>query len=110
MKSLHVVTILGCVCGGFVLIGTFPTATGAPRECAGAALAVSLAVIPYCFVRSIELWAERSAPEAELRKLNEILTTHTRLLAALANVAVEPKETTAASQTLLPRLEIHNEH
>jgi hypothetical protein len=78
MKALHIITILGCICGSFVLVGTFLTATGALQEGAGAALAVALAVIPCCFVRSVELWAEPSASEAELRKLNETLATHTR--------------------------------
>jgi hypothetical protein len=92
MKSLHIITILGCVCRGFILVGTFLTATGAPQQGAGAALAVALAVIPYCFVRAVESWAEPSASEAELRKLNETLATHTRLLAQLANASIEGRK------------------
>ena len=88
MKSIHLLTILGCIVGAFILTDVMLTATGAPQQGAGAALAVAFAVIPYCFVRAVELWV---APvEAELRKVNELLATHTKLLATLANAASVP--------------------
>jgi hypothetical protein len=100
MKALHILTILGCLCGGFTLLNTFMTANGAPQEGAGAAIAAAFAVIPYCFVRAIELWA---APgETQLRKLNETLTTHTRLLAQLANASIEERQEDKAIIAKLP--------
>jgi hypothetical protein len=87
MKVLNILTILGCVAGAFTFIGVFITATSAPQEGAGAAMAVAFAVIPYCFVRAVNLWDASS--EKELRKINELLATHTRLLATLANAAIE---------------------
>jgi hypothetical protein len=85
LKPTYVLVILGCVVGTLILIDTFITADSAPKQGAGAALAVAFAVIPYCFVRAIDLWD--AAGEKELRKLNEMLATHTRLLATLANAA-----------------------
>jgi len=46
------VTIIGGVLGGGVLFATFTSANDAPQEAAGAALAVALVVVPYCFARA----------------------------------------------------------
>jgi len=100
MKALHILTIIGCLCGGFTLVNTFITANGAPQEGAGAAIAVAFVVIPYCFVRAIELWA--APEEAQLRKLNETLTIHTRLLAQLANASIEERQEDNNSIAKLP--------
>lgn len=82
MKALHLLTIIGCVVAAFPMAGILMV-NGAPQEGALAAVAVACAVIPYCFVRAIELWAAPS--EKELRKPNETLAVHTRLLAEIAN-------------------------
>ena len=42
-------TMIGGVLGGGVLFATFTSANDAPQEAAGAALAVALVVVPYCF-------------------------------------------------------------
>lgn len=90
MRALHILTVLGAVIGGFQLLNVEAVAASAPQQAAGAALAVAWTVIPYCFARAII--AMCSSPEqAELKKLNETLATHTRLLATLANTAPPPE-------------------
>ena len=97
MKPTYILVILGCVVGTFTLIDTFFTATSAPQQGAGAAPAVAFAVIPYCFVRALDLWD--AAGEKELHKINETLATHTRLLATLANTAIETKPESGTQPT-----------
>jgi hypothetical protein len=54
-------TLLGCVVGGFFLFSSF-VEKGAPQQAAAAAIAVGFAVIPYCFARAVsELSAMRKA-------------------------------------------------
>src|SRR5258708_4285824 len=83
MKAVHILTILGALFGGVRLIDTLMKANTAPQQAAGAALAAAIAVIPYCFARAVEIMA--SPRDAELKRVNETLATHTRLLADLAN-------------------------
>ncbi len=86
MKGLHLLTILGCLVAGFTLMEAF-TAQSAPTQGAGAALAVACAVIPYCFVRSITLWV--APTEIQLRRLNETMEAHTKLLKQIADTRPE---------------------
>jgi hypothetical protein len=53
MKVLWVVVAIASVLGGLTLFLTVGDANGAPQEAAGAAIAVALAVIPYCFARAL---------------------------------------------------------
>jgi hypothetical protein len=48
-----VISILGSALGVLTLISTLKSATGAPQEAAGAAMAISFAVIPYCVARAV---------------------------------------------------------
>lgn len=64
-RLLWVLVILGVLAGGFVLFATMAMAKGAPQEAAGAALAVALAVLPYCLARAV---GELSAINTEERK------------------------------------------
>jgi len=65
-----VLTIIGAVLGGEVLFATFASAKGAPQEAAGAALAVALVVLPYCFARACsEFSALRRRQRAEWRRM-----------------------------------------
>jgi hypothetical protein len=50
---LWIVTILGALVG-FAQMMMLESATGAPQQAAGAAMAVASAVIPYVFARAVE--------------------------------------------------------
>lgn len=54
MKILFVFSLLGALFGGIMLLSTFFSAESAPQQAAGAAIAIGLAVIPYCLARSLE--------------------------------------------------------
>jgi hypothetical protein len=89
MKVLWVLVILGVAAGTLQFIEVLTsTSISAPQQAAGGAMAVAFAILPYCFVRAIQFMAE-SPSERELKRLNESLETHTRLLAALANAALD---------------------
>ena len=60
-QAAWIIAIIGSVFGGLTLLLTFMSADSAPQEAAGAALALGLAAIPYCFARAIsEAGAGRS--------------------------------------------------
>jgi len=62
MKAfLWVITILGSLLGGGVLVFGVIGAQGAPQEAAAAAIGIGLAVIPYCLARAV---AEMGKPSA----------------------------------------------
>lgn len=97
-KFLWVVTFFGAVAGAFTLVESL-SADSAPKQAAAAAIAVGLAVIPYCMARAV---TELSAPSlTELKRLNEKLADHTRLLAAQAKAA-NPAEPEAAVKDAAP--------
>lgn len=52
-SALWALTIFGSLAGGFTLIHTFAAAKGAPQQAAGAAMAIAVAVIPYCLARAV---------------------------------------------------------
>lgn len=54
-----VLALLSAGIGMIQLIVTFRTAESAPQQGAGAALAVALAVIPYCIARAVQLSMRR---------------------------------------------------
>lgn len=54
MVVFWVVTLLAACAAGFQLVDTFASATSAPQQAAGAALAVAIAVIPYIFTRCLQ--------------------------------------------------------
>jgi hypothetical protein len=57
MKILWCLVTIATVIAGFALIGAI-VASAAPAQGAAAAVAVGLAVIPYCFARSLQLMGE----------------------------------------------------
>jgi hypothetical protein len=78
-KFLWLCTALGSLLGGVVLLISIASAKGAPQEAAGAAIALCLAVIPYCFARSNQLWDYQRIDDAARlanieRALNHIAT------------------------------------
>lgn len=48
------VTLLATIAAVFVFVETLSLAKGAPQEAAGAAMAMTIAIIPYIFTRAIE--------------------------------------------------------
>lgn len=79
---LWILSVLGAVAGGVQLL-LVEAQPGAPQQAAAAAIAVGLAVIPYCLARAV---SELLKPQAEaLNKLIEHQQTQIKLLAALAN-------------------------
>ena len=53
MKFFEILTYVGSSLGMLFLMLTF-SAKGAPQEAAGAAIAVALAVIPYCITATLQ--------------------------------------------------------
>ena len=53
MTFVWVCALIGSILGGLTLLSV-AVQTGAPQQAAVAAIAVALAVIPYCFARAIE--------------------------------------------------------
>lgn len=54
MVVFWVVTLLASCVAGYQLFETFASATSAPQQAAGAALAIAIAVIPYIFTRCLQ--------------------------------------------------------
>lgn len=54
MKFLWFITVLGAILGAITLVLGVMSAGGAPGEAAAAAIAVALAVIPYCLARACQ--------------------------------------------------------
>lgn len=53
-RAMFILTIIGALLGAVVLVIGVAGASGAPQEAAAAAIAVALAVIPYCLARAAE--------------------------------------------------------
>jgi hypothetical protein len=100
MVVLWILTILGELAGAATVIFDVLTADSAPKQAAGAAMAVSFVVIPYCVARAVE-GLSRSDND-ELKKLNEQAQTQTRLLSALANATPEPAVDSIPTADVLP--------
>lgn len=65
----YVIAALSSVAGGLVLLVTVGGSASAPQQAAGAAIAVSLAVIPYIFARCIDLTFARSREDKRHKDL-----------------------------------------
>lgn len=72
MHFMGVVSIIGSIAGGTVLLLGFMGAQSAPQEAASAALAIALAVIPYVFFRAIQL-SKQSADTQAMREALEAI-------------------------------------
>lgn len=110
VKALWVLTLLSAVAGAFLGIIGILEAKGAPQEASAAAIALAIAVIPYCFTRACEKVANVTQEQLtilmiqgqELKKTNEILTVHTRLLAQIANVSADTVAVDSEPKTDIP--------
>jgi len=54
MRLLWVLSLAGAALGGLQLVSVFTEAKSAPQQASGAAIALALAVLPYCLARSIQ--------------------------------------------------------
>lgn len=86
MRILWIIPVLGAIFGGVELLSFF-SATSAPQQAAAASLAVALAVIPYCLMRSLDGMI-KSPVERQLELLNDQIATQTKIHAAVANQAI----------------------
>lgn len=59
VNMLWLLTIIGALFGGAILVIGFTSANGAPQQAAAGALAIGCAVIPYCLARAISERADR---------------------------------------------------
>lgn len=79
---LYLFVLAGASIGGLQLYLTFTAAESAPQEAAGAAMAVACAVIPYVFVRALQIsydsynqLATRERAERRLASIDRTLKT-----------------------------------
>lgn len=94
VSVLYVLTAISSVLGGFVLLFTMGGSSSAPQQAAGAAVAMSLAVLPYVFARCVQIRSQLS--ESRQRHLEII-----RVLKSLVppEITEEPtQQPTAASR------------
>jgi len=76
-----IISILACVVALLNFIADWSNATSAPQQCVVISMALLITVLPYCLSKSISGIIQAG----ELKKLNETLPTHPKLLASLAN-------------------------
>ncbi|MEX1107275.1 MAG: hypothetical protein WEC00_00040 [Dongiaceae bacterium] len=63
----YLIVALAAAAGAFALMDTLVNAESAPQQAAGAAMALAISVIPYVFVRAIDLIVSR-------RQMNELIS------------------------------------
>lgn len=81
MILIWLLVLLGAGLGGLELYDVVRTATGAPQQAAGAAMAMALAVIPYVVARAIMAIAQERVQSS----MDEDLTAARKALEQLAN-------------------------
>lgn len=59
IRAFGGLAFLGAIIGALQLAGTMQSATGAPQQAAGAAMACAYAVIPYVLMRAVETGARK---------------------------------------------------
>jgi hypothetical protein len=80
----EVLTILGALAGGCLLVTAALSSQGAVAQAALAALAAAVVIVPYCLLRVVQM---RIAYKTQ----SETIETQTRLLAAMANSMTVPE-------------------
>ena len=85
-----VLAIIGVFVGAVEFVITLATAQSAPQQAAGAALAITYAVLPYCLARAVEGIAENGLEEQ---------WTQTKLLASMANALSPEKDAADEAET-----------
>ena len=85
MKFLYGLTIVGAIIGGFILVFGVTFSNGAPQEAAVAAIAVAVAVLPYCLARAAHEISSINARAV----FQDQQKTQIKLLASIANKLTE---------------------
>ena len=86
MSWVWILVVLCAVVGAIEMAGVLlASQVSAPQQAGAAAVAIGWAIIPYVFACALERGG--AAERAELKRLNETLATHTKLLAEIANSA-----------------------
>jgi hypothetical protein len=65
--------IVGSVIGGLLLLFTVLGSGSAPQQAAGAAMAVGMAVIPYVFARSLQIYSTDQRQKRHEERVRELL-------------------------------------
>lgn len=68
MKALWLLPIIGAILGSLTFLATMASASSAPQEAAGNAMAIALAVIPYVLVRGIYFMSE-TREQVDMRRI-----------------------------------------
>lgn len=66
-----VISIIATIGAGLVFVSLMKDADGAAQEAAGAAIAIAIAVIPYCFARGVYAIVQLRALEDERQARNK---------------------------------------
>ena len=95
MKYWHICTILGALGAALELLSVQTTSgISAPQEAAGAAIAVAMVVIPYCFARALVAMST-SGEEKRMEKIREATETQICILRELVNAASAKRDVSA---------------
>lgn len=70
---LFVLSGLGALGGGLLLLFTIASSMSAPQQAASAAIALGLAVIPYTFARAFQLVSDAQRQRDARRETNSLL-------------------------------------
>jgi microcompartment protein CcmK/EutM len=54
VRAMTIITYIGAGLATLILFATFSSASGAPQEAAGAALALAVVAIPYCVTATLQ--------------------------------------------------------
>lgn len=84
MRGFYILSLAGLLLMLVSFGHDYARAESAPQQCVVVSMALLSVIAPYCLSRAL---AGLTRPDygAELRKLNETLATHTKLLANVAN-------------------------
>ncbi|MGC2493272.1 hypothetical protein [Candidatus Binatus sp.] len=71
MRAVWILPLLGSLIAGFEFFNSLISATSAPQQAAGAAMAMCWAVLPYVFARAAEGLSQAQAPSPMLPATRE---------------------------------------
>jgi len=86
-----IISILACIVAFLSFVSDWQAAQSAPQQCVAISMALLIVILPYCLSKAIMGIIQ----DGQIKRLNETLETHTRLLASMANtvspITVEPE-------------------
>jgi hypothetical protein len=106
-SMVWIIELLACIIAALSFSSDYTAATSAPQQCVAISMALLIVILPYCFCRAISGIGQSSSVQSslisEIRKLNEQVATHTKLLASIANgtpekEALTPRSTDASGE------------